>query len=204
MGQQAGKDGLRAPCKGDGYDPGVQFGPNNKPKRMSVDRRLFPTEARHAPLRRLLLAQDGSTTRLCEALIDSHVTVLLHHQQRTSSVPDGVRTLLGGDAWLERVTSLCAPDGRVLMDNLSFTRLDAVPDWFLQGLDQGKAPIGHLLDKIFVRREPVQTDAPLQALLWNVVGQPDAHTSRSYRIVTPTSPLMLIFEVFRDGMVRED
>jgi hypothetical protein len=35
------------------------------------------------------------------------------------------------------------------------------------------------------------------------VGQPDPHASRSYRVVTPTTPLMLIFEVYRDGMVQE-
>lgn len=152
----------------------------------------------------MLLAQDGSTTRVCEALTGAPVTVTLHHQARTGDVPAAVREALGGTAWLERVTSLSTPAGEVLMDNLSFTRLDAVPDWFLAGLDQGQAPIGHLLDKIFVRREPAETDAAVQALLWNRVGQPDPPASRSYRIRTPELPLMLIYEVFRGGLVRTD
>ena len=149
---------------------------------------------------RLLLAQDGSTTRGCEAITGQRVQVLLHHQVRTAEAPSDVLAHLGGSHWLERVATLVVND-QVMMDNLSFTRLDAVPDWFLQGLDAGSAPIGHLLDKLFVRRERVDTSATLQAHLWTHVGQPDPHASRSYRIVTPQGPLMLIFEAFRAGMI---
>ena len=168
---------------------------------MSVERQLFPGDTRDAPLLRLLLAQDGSTTRGCEAITGRPVRVQLHHQVRTTDVPPDVCTHLGGTQWLERVTTL-AVNGQVMMDNLSFTRLDVVPDWFLQGLDEGSAPIGHLLDKLFVRREPVETGAALQARLWTHVGLPDARASRGYRVVTPQGPLMLIFEAFRAGMIR--
>lgn len=167
---------------------------------MSVERQLFPNGPRDAALLRLLLAQDGSTTRGCEAVTGQAVQVHLHHQARTREVPPDVRTHLGGDQWLERVTTLVV-NGQVMMDNLSFTRLDAVPDWFLQGLDEGSAPIGHLLDRLFVRRERLTTEAALHDHLWRHVGQPDPHASRSYRVVTPEGPLMLIFEAFRAGMI---
>lgn len=169
---------------------------------MSVERRLFPEAARHAPLLRLLLALDGSTTRVCEALAQAPMQVLVHHQLQTQAVPEAVREQLGGSAWLARVTSLHA-HGQVLMDNLSFVRLDAVPEWFLQRLNEGAAPIGHLLQPLFVQREPVAGSAEIEQLLWQHVGQPDARASRAYRITTEPGPLMLIFEVFRGGMVRE-
>jgi len=169
---------------------------------MSVERQLFPADPAHAPLLRALLALDGSTTRVCEALARQPVTVQLHHQRQTEDVPAAVREQLGGHRWLERVTSLHA-HGRVMMDNLSYTRLDAVPDWFLAGLDAGQAPVGHLLGKLFVQREAVPGSPDLSQVLWSHVGQPDPLASRSYRVVTPTTPLMLIFEVYRDGMVQE-
>ena len=119
---------------------------------------------------------------------------------RSLSVPAAVREQLGGRAWLQRVTALHA-HGRVMMDNLSYTRLDAVPDWFLQRLNEGSAPIGHLLQGLFVQREAVAGSAEISQVLWQHVGLPDAHASRSYRIVTESGPLMLIFEAFRGGMV---
>lgn len=156
----------------------------------------------HAPLLRLLLAQDGSTTRICEALSGQPVDVVLHRQVATSEVPALVREQLGGQRWLERVTSLCC-DGAVMMDNLSYTRLDAVPEWFLAALQTGTAPIGHLLDRLFVQRESVPTSTELCAQLWKQVGLPDDRASRAYRIVVPEGPLMLIFESFRAAMVRD-
>ncbi len=167
---------------------------------MSVERQLFPSGPQHAPLLRMLLALDGSTTRVCEALSGHPIDVVVHHQQPTSDVPEAVRQQLGGNAWLERVTSLLA-DGRVMMDNLSFTRLDAVPPWFLKGLGDGIAPVGHLLQHLFVQREALNVDYATQQRLWQHVGQPDHMASRSYRVVTADGPLMLIFEAYRGGMV---
>lgn len=170
---------------------------------MSVERQLFPADPRHAPLLRALLALDGSTTRLCEAIAQSPITVQLHLQRQTTEVPADVREHLGGERWLERVTSLHA-HGRVMMDNLSYTRLDAVPDWFLAGLDAGQAPVGHLLQHLFVQRETVPGSEALADALWRHVGAPDLRASRSYRVVTAETPLMLIFESWRGGMVQED
>lgn len=166
---------------------------------MSVERHPFPTAPDHAALLRLLLALDGSTTRVCEAIAQAPMTVQLLHQVQTDRVPEAVRAQLGGTRWLERVTSLHA-HGRVLMDNLSYTRLDAVPDWFLAKLHQGTAPIGHLLQRLYVQREPQVGSAEIEQALWQHVGQPDLRASRCYRIVTEQGPLMLIFETFRDGM----
>lgn len=164
---------------------------------MSVDRQLFSSDPSWAAFRRLLLAHDGSTTRLCEAVALQPMKVLLHYQERITEAPAEVRKHLGGSHWLSRVSSLCTSEGKVLMDNLSLTRLDKVPDWFLRKLDEGQAPIGHMLQQIFVRREFVETTPLLQSWLWSHVGLPDPDTSRGYRIVTPDGPLMLIFEVFR-------
>ena len=168
---------------------------------MSVERHLFPDAPQHAPLLRLLLALDGSTTRVCEALAQAPMQVQLLHQQQTQDVPDAVREQLGGNAWLTRVTSLHA-HGQVLMDNLSYTRLDAVPAEFLHGLNEGHAPIGHLLQSLFVQREPVAGSLEIEQVLWQHVGLPDARASRAYRIVRAEGPLMLIFEAFRGGMVQ--
>jgi chorismate-pyruvate lyase len=151
-------------------------------------------------LLRLLLALDGSTTRVCEALAQAPMAVQLLLQQQTDNVPPAVRAQLGGERWLHRVTSLHA-HGRVLMDNLSYTRLDAVPGWFLDELHEGKAPIGHLLQRLFIQREPLTGSSEIEEALWQHVGQPDLRASRCYRIVTERGPLMLIFETFRSGMV---
>jgi len=168
---------------------------------MSVERQLFPTDPRHAPLLRALLALDGSTTRVCEALAQRPVTVQLHHQRQVTEVPAAVRVQARDPFEPAFATQLLA-HGRVMMDNLSYTRLDAVPDWFLSGLDAGQAPVGHLLGKLFVQREGLPGSLDISQALWSHVGQPDTRASRCYRVVTPTSPLMLIFEVYRDGMVQ--
>ena len=148
----------------------------------------------------MLMALDGSTTRICEAVAETPMQVLLLAQTQTDDVPDAVREQLGGESWLVRVSSLHA-HGQVLMDNLSFTRLDAVPPWFLEQLNEGTAPIGHLLQHLFVRREPVASTPRIESMLWSRVGLPDERASRCYRIATAQGPLMMIFEAFRAGMV---
>jgi chorismate-pyruvate lyase len=168
---------------------------------MSVERHLFSDQPEYAPLLRMLLALDGSTTRVCEALACGPVQLQLLHQAQTIEVPVAVREQLGGQSWLVRVTSLHAR-GHVLMDNLSYTRLDAVPAWFLSQLEQGQAPIGHLLERLFVRREKVPGSPELAQQLWQLVQQPDVRASRHYRISTPEGALMQIFEVYRAGIVQ--
>ncbi len=162
-------------------------------------RSIFPDSPRHALLRRLLLAQDGSTTRLCATAAPGKLELGLYLQERCAAVPAVVGEALGGTAWLERVTCLYS-GATVLMDNLSFTRLDTVPAWFLDELEQGVAPIGRLLESLFVRREAAPRSTEVEALLWNRTGLPDASMSRSYLVRLPEAPLMYIFETYRGGI----
>ncbi len=173
------------------------------PTTPNLQRALFPQTPQHAKLLRLLLAQDGSATRLCEALTGQKIGVLLQHQRRTTDVPATIRSGLGGEQWLERMTTLHA-GGVVLMDNLSYTRLDAVPPWFLAELDAGKAPIGYLLDRLCIQREDLAMDAEIAGRLWPHVGQPDERAAKLYRILTNNGPLMWVFETFRAGWTQWD
>lgn len=167
----------------------------------ALRRERFPRDQRHAALLRLLLAQDGSATRLCEALAGRKVTVVLQHQVRTTDVPEVVRRELGGDEWLERATTLHAW-GTVLLDNLSYTRLDRLPDWFLAKLDQGDTPIGYMLDQLFLQRDDLPLAADMAARLWPLVGLPDEGAAKLYRVAMPQGALMLVMETFRAGWTQ--
>lgn len=171
---------------------------------MQLDRHAYSDQSQYAPLLRLLLTQDGSTTRLCEAINGAPILIHLHQQQASSLVPVEVRDILGGDLWLQRITSLHNEQSEVFMDNLSFTRLDAVPPWFTAALNEGRTPIGRLLDQLFVKRVQTPTSPAVQQLLWDAVGMPDVRASRSYLIATADGPFMLIFEVFRNALTRTD
>lgn len=162
-------------------------------------RAVFPDSPQYALLRRLLLAQDGSTTRLCAAAARGKLELGLYLQERRSSAPAIVKESLGGTAWLERITTLYAGT-TVMMDNLSFTRLDTVPAWFLDELDQGIAPVGRLLENLFVRREAAPCSPDVEKLLWDQTGLPDPSMSRSYLVRMPEAPLMYIFETYRAGI----
>ena len=149
---------------------------------------------------RMLLAQDGSTTRMCEAIAGGPLTLVLLRQVVTERVPDAVRAVLPGTRFLERVTSLAA-HGEVMMDNLSFIALDALPDAVRRGLEDGATPIGHLLDTLWVRRRPLDEGAAaLCRGLWDAVGVPDPRAARAYSIWTPEGPRFVIAETFRRGM----
>lgn len=148
------------------------------------------------------MAQDGSTTRLCEAVAGGPVQLQLLHQQATRQVPAAVREHLPGDAFIERITCLAA-HGEVLMDNLAYIALEGLPSDIERDLRAGTLPIGHLLARLWVRREPLPLDDSLTARLWDAVGSPDASATRSYRIVTPEGPRMLITETWRRGMLME-
>jgi chorismate-pyruvate lyase len=164
-----------------------------------LERDCFPKKAGN--LLKLLLAQDGSTTKLCEVIADSKVNLMLHSQVRVETVPEVVVRELGGTSWLKRVTSLHS-DSRVLMDNLTFTRLDRVPAWFLTDLEQGLAPVGHLLEKLFVRRERIVSSIELERALFEVVGLPDSGSSRAYTINAEAGAVMLVFETYRAGFAQ--
>lgn len=172
---------------------------------MNLKRTLYSQHIQHEGLLRLLLTHDGSTTRLCSAVNHQDMAVYLHQQYTVVNMennPIGLELamILGGNHWLQRITSLHNADHEVFMDNLSFTRLDAVPTWFVNALNEGKMPIGRLLDLLFIQRKPVKTGEALQNILWNTVGLIDDRASRSYTIATTEYTFMLIFEVFRDAL----
>lgn len=164
-----------------------------------LERDYFPKESEN--LLKLLLAQDGSTTKLCEAIAGSRVNLMLHAQARVETVPEAVSRELGGTSWLKRITSLHSETG-VLMDNLTYTRLDRVPIWFTADLELGKAPVGHLLEKLFVRRQRIAGTPDLEQVLFEIVGFPDCNSSRAYTVNTESGALMLVFETYRAGFAR--
>ncbi len=173
----------------------------------NLNRVQYSTFTQYDSLLRLLITHDGSTTRLCSAINNNAMAIYLHKQYiitatelNVSPLANELNTIMGGTHWLQRITSLHNADGDVFMDNLSFTRLDAVPSWFVNALNEGKMPIGKLLDQLFIQRKPVDTSPSLQTLLWNMVGLTDQRASRSYKITTPDNAFMLIFEVFRDAV----
>lgn len=148
----------------------------------------------------LLLAQDGSTTRLCETIAGGPIGVQVLRQLRTVDVPNVVTAQLPGTRFIERVTSLVA-HGEVMMDNLSYIALHGLEPDIEEALAAGRTPIGHLLARWWVRREAVPDSGELSARLWQFSGSPDPAASRSYRIDTPQGPRMLITETYRRGML---
>jgi chorismate-pyruvate lyase len=159
----------------------------------------YPHKLQNASsLLRVLLGQDGSTTRLCEVIAGEPVELRLHSQVRVETVPDQVLELLGGHSWLERITSLHVA-GQVMMDNLTWTRLDRVPHEFADDLERGELPVGRLLDRLFVKRQVIEGSG-LGQTLWAISGVPDPHASRAYTISSQTGALMLVFETYRAEM----
>lgn len=153
----------------------------------------------------LLLAQDGSTTRLCETIAGRPVSLRVVEQQIVEAVPAEVRSALPGASFIERITCLAA-HGQVMMDNLSYIALEGLPADVRRDLEGGAMPIGHLLSRLWVRRAFLDATPMLYQRLWGAVGLPDAEASRTYCIVTPDGPCMLIAETYRRGMLigRED
>jgi len=167
-----------------------------------IDAQADPqSQARHRWLLRLLLAQDGSTTRLCQAIAATPLTLQLRQQTVTQTVPDCVRESLPGQRFIYRVTSLAAR-GEVMMDNLVYVALDGLSEPLREGLDSGAIPIGPLLESLWVRRKPLPGEVAqiLCRQLWEEVGVPDAEAARAYTIATPTGNLFVIAETYRRGM----
>jgi chorismate-pyruvate lyase len=156
-------------------------------------------------LLRVLLGQDGSTTRLCEVIADGPVELCLHSQARVATVPDSVLEFLGGDSWIERITSLHVA-GHVMMDNLTWTRVDRIPSEFAGDLERGELSVGRLLDRLFVKRRIISASS-FGGVLWNQTGLPDSRASRAYTISTQvgsseSSAFMLVFETYRAEIAR--
>ena len=69
-------------------------------------------------------------------------------------------------------------------------------------LEAGAAPLGHLLQRLWVRRVFDETGAaPLRRRLWGACGLPDPEATRTHTLFTPDGPLMLITETWRRGMM---
>jgi len=173
----------------------------------SVRRELYADPAdsqanaiHEARILQLLLAQDGSTTRLCETIAGGPVELHVVKQHVTSDVPAVVRRELPGEQFIERITSLAAR-GQVMMDNISYIALAGLDATIEADLRQGAMPIGHLLARLWVRRERLVDMNELAQRLWQLVGLPDASATRAYRIDTPESPRMVIAETYRRGML---
>ena len=149
---------------------------------------------------RLLLAQDGSTTRLCEAVAGGPVQLHVVAQAVTDDVPSSVRETLAGPHFIERVTCLAA-HGEVMMDNLTYIALAGLDADLRRDLEAGTAPIGHLLAPLWIRRSALAFAQDLLARLWHQVGLPDSNASRVYKIETAQRPLMVIAETYRQGML---
>jgi chorismate-pyruvate lyase len=150
-------------------------------------------------LLRLFLTQDGSTTRLCEAMAGDRVTVHLLFQTVVRELPAHLRNALPGRGFLRRIVSLAA-EGQVLLDSISYIALDALDADSVARLEAGTTPIGHVLDELWTRRSFRSQDDALFEELWREVGEPDAQSSRSYSVLTQQGPCMVIAETFRRGM----
>lgn len=158
-------------------------------------------QSRQRWLLRLLLAQDGSTTRLCQAIASVPLTLQVRQQSIIDAVPDCVRDVLPGGRFIYRVTSLAA-HGQVMMDNLVYVALDGLSEPLREGLEGGAIPIGPLLESLWVRRKPLPAEVAgiLSAQLWSEVGLPDPAAARAYTIATPGGNLFVIAETYRRGM----
>jgi len=158
-------------------------------------------QERHRWLLRLLLAQDGSTTRLCQAIAAMPLTLQVRQQTVTDAAPACVRDVLRGERFIYRVSSLAAR-GQVMMDNLVYVALDGLPQTMRDGLDSGAIPIGPLLESLWVRRKPLPSEVAtiLNEQLWSEFGLPDAAASRAYTIATPGGNMFVIAETYRRGM----
>jgi chorismate-pyruvate lyase len=158
--------------------------------------------AHHSRVLRLLLAQDGSTTRLCETVARGPIELHVITQRVTNDVPAVVRQQLPGEQFIERITFLAA-HGEVMMDNITYIALAGLDAMLDADLREGVMPIGHLLARLWVRRERIADAEELTQRLWQAVGLPDAAATRAYRIATPESARMVIAETYRRGMLMD-
>jgi hypothetical protein len=89
----------------------------------------------------LPLAQDGSTTRLCETIAGGPVALHVFEQRIVERVPSAVSATLPGKRFIERITCLAA-HGQVMMDNIASIALDGLDVDMRSDLEAGVLPIG--------------------------------------------------------------
>lgn len=146
----------------------------------------------------LFIAQDGSTTRLLEAVAGGSFSVHVLDQRVVHELPKQLLGSLPGNRFLRRLTSLEAR-GHVLLDSLSYIAIDALPEAMARELQEGVSPIGRVLSHLWTRRTFRVGDTELFDELWSVVGCPDMRASRSSCIDTPQGPCIILAETFRRG-----
>jgi len=166
----------------------------------SLRREPFPPRRYEQTIRALLLAQDGSTTALLEKLGPAKVSVHVIEQHVVEKLPGELDGELPGARFLRRLASLHAR-GDVLLDSLSYTAIDVLPQSVARELTKGVRPIGHLLSQLWTRREFRDRHEGLLQELWDAVGDPDPPSSRTMCIYTPRAPCMLLAETFRGGVL---
>ncbi|PIT02445.1 hypothetical protein TSA1_18050 [Bradyrhizobium nitroreducens] len=148
---------------------------------------------------KVLIAQDGSATLLCETIAQGPIHLDVVHQVVTSNVPPEVRDHLSGVEFIERQVCMSFRH-EVMMDNLSYIALDAVDPELRGYLEAGISPIGHIFDRRWTRKKPVPALSSVQRRLWQRSGAPDPSAVRSYLLEMPHGACMLITETFRAGM----
>lgn len=175
--------------------------------RPSVTRRRFdeglepgtPVALWAEALLKILLAQDGSATLLCETIAKGPVRLDVVHQAVTTYVPQDVRAYLSGETFIERQVCISTCD-EVMMDNLSYVAVGTIDSELSDYLEAGISPIGHFFDRRWTRKKPVPSPASVQRQLWRRSGVPDLSAVRSYLLEMPHGTCMLITETFRFGM----
>lgn len=148
---------------------------------------------------RVLLAQDGSATLLCETIVGAPVSLDVVHQSVTTQVPDSVRQQLGGRRFIERQVVM-SYDGAVMMDNLTFVSLDRIDPEVATHLAQRQSPIGYIFEAKSTKKRPVAQDDAILDRLWSRCGLPDREAARSYILDIDNIACMLITETYRAGM----
>jgi chorismate-pyruvate lyase len=171
----------------------------------SLQRSVFPAGACPDRLLRLLLAQDGSTTRICEAILGG-IELAVHRQELIEDPPEEAAEVLGAGALLERFTSLHR-NGRVAMDNLVLTRPDSLAVGFRGALLDGRVPVGRLLSGSLLRRRSVDSPRLLARLLTRLAaagcGPVDLRGSRLYVVEGEDGLVLLIAETYRAALAED-
>ena len=149
--------------------------------------------------KKLLLAQDGSATLICETLVGAKVQLDVLHQAETTDVPASVKAHLAGDRFIERQVVMSF-DGQVMMDNLTYIALEGLDPTVKDHLENGTSPIGYIFDIKRTRKRAVPIRDDVLTGLWSRCGEPDPSSARTYVLEIENTSSMLITEVFRAGM----
>jgi chorismate-pyruvate lyase len=179
----------------------------NSPAPGQLRREPFPSPSEHANdvaweevILRMLIGQDGSTTRLLETMAGERISVHIIEQRVLHELPQELTGDLPGNSFLRRVVALEAK-GHVLLDSISYIAMDALPEPISRELQEGVLPIGTVLSRLWTRRTFRDQDTNLFEQLWSATGHPDRRASRSSCLHTPNGPCIILGETFRHGVL---